>query len=121
MEALCLDLKHAAKENDDYRKVLFTGEFSQLVLMSLSEGEDIGLEKHDVDQFIYLVDGEGTAVLGDSETELEKGHAVCVPAGTWHNIINGGDEPMKLMTVYSPPAHSAGLVEEEKTAEPSMS
>jgi mannose-6-phosphate isomerase-like protein (cupin superfamily) len=114
MDALRIDLKEAAKENDSYRKVLFTGAFSQLVVMSLAEGEEIGLEKHDVDQFIYVVDGEGTGMLEGSEEELEKGDAICVPAGTWHNVVNGGDEPMKLITVYSPPEHAAGLVEEEK-------
>jgi mannose-6-phosphate isomerase-like protein (cupin superfamily) len=121
MDALKLDLKETAKENDNFRKVLFTGDFSQLVVMSLAEGEEIGLEKHDVDQFIYVVDGEGTGVLDGSEEELEKGGAICVPAGTWHNVLNSGDEPMKLITVYSPPAHPAGLVEAEKVAEtPSM-
>ena len=119
MEALRLDLKETVKDNDNYRKILFTGSFSQLVVMSLPEAEEIGLEKHDVDQFIYVVDGEGTAVLGGSEEELDKGDAVCVPAGTWHNVINRGDEPMKLITVYSPPAHPAGLVEQEKLAEAS--
>ena len=121
MEALRLDLKETAKENDNFREVLFTGAFSQVVVMSLSESGDIGLERHDVDQFIYVVDGEGTALLGGSEEELDKGDALCVPARTWHNVINGGHEPMKLFTVYSPPAHPAGLVEEEKVAEaPSM-
>ena len=121
MEALRLDLKETAKNNDNFRKVLFTGAFSQVVVMSLSDGEDIGLEKHDVDQFIYVVDGKGTAVLGGSEEDLDKGDAICVPAGTWHNVINGDHEPMKLVTIYSPPAHPAGLVEEEKVAEaPSM-
>jgi mannose-6-phosphate isomerase-like protein (cupin superfamily) len=117
MDALKLDLKETAKENDNFRKVLFTGDFSQLVVMSLAEGEEIGLEKHEVDQFIYVVDGEGTGVLDGSEKELEKGDAICVPAGTWHNVVNSGDEPMKLITVYSPPAHPAGLVEEEKVTE----
>lgn len=117
MGALRLDLKEAAKANDNYRKILFTGDYSQLVIMSLAEGEEIGLEKHDVDQFIYVVDGKGTGTLDGSEEELEKGDAICVPAGTWHNIVNGGDESMKLITVYSPPGHPAGLVEEKKVAE----
>jgi mannose-6-phosphate isomerase-like protein (cupin superfamily) len=121
MDALRLDLKETAKDNNNYRKVLFTGAFSQLVVMSLADGEEIGLEKHEVDQFIYVVDGEGTGTIEGSEEELEKGDAICVPAGTWHNIVNRGDERMKLITVYSPPAHPAGLVEEEKVAEtPSM-
>ncbi len=117
MEALRIDLKDTAKDNESYRKVLFTGAFSQLVVMSLSKGEEIGLEKHDVDQFIFVVDGEGTTVLDGSEEQFEKGDAVCVPGGTWHNVVNGGDEPMKLITLYSPPAHPAGLVEEAKVAE----
>ena len=116
MDALRIDLEEAAKDNDNFRSVLFTGTFSQLVVMSIPEADEIGLEKHDVDQFIYVVDGEGLSVLDGREERFEKGDATCVPAGTWHNVVNDGDEPMKLITVYSPPQHAAGLVEASKRA-----
>jgi len=117
MKGLTIDLKEAAKENDLFRKVLFTGANSQLVIMSIAPGEEIGLETHRVDQFLYVIDGEGVAVLGGSRTEFEKGDAVCVPAGERHNIVNTGDEPMKLVTLYSPPQHPAGLVQTSKPIE----
>jgi mannose-6-phosphate isomerase-like protein (cupin superfamily) len=111
MTALTLDLKEAAKKNDLFRKVLFTGANSQLVIMSIAPGEEIGLETHPVDQVLYVIDGEGVAVVGGSKSEFEKGDAVCVPAGERHNVVNTGHEPMKLVTVYSPPQHPAGLVQ----------
>lgn len=109
-----IDLKEAAKENDFYRKVLFTGANSQLVIMSLEPGEAIGLESHPADQFLYVVDGEGLAVVGGSEEDFEKGDAIYIPAGEAHNVVNTGDEALKLFTLYSPPQHPAGLVQESK-------
>ena len=108
------DLKHAAKENEFFRKVVFTGTGGQLVLMSLRPGEEIGTEVHDVDQLLYAVDGKGEAILGGVGHEFDKGTVVCVPAGVEHNIINTGDEPLKLFTVYAPPQHPAGTVHETK-------
>jgi len=108
------NLKKAAKENDCFRDVLFTAPKSQLVLMSLQQDEEIGMEVHDGDQVIYLVDGEGFAVVGDSKHEIEKGSVVFVPTGVRHNVVNTGDEPMKLFTIYAPPQHAAGTVEPRK-------
>lgn len=113
-----LNLKHAVKDNDFYRKVLFTGEHSQLVVMTLAPGEEIGFETHSVDQFIYVVKGEGSCVIGEDESEFEEGDAICIPAGELHNVVNtDDDEPMKLFTIYSPPQHQANLVQESKPVE----
>ena len=117
IETMQFDLKEAAKDNESYRKVIFTGPHSQLVLMSLPPGSEIGIESHPVDQFFYLVKGEGTATVGNEDYKLEKGDALCVPAGQPHNVVNTGDEPLKLFTIYSPAQHSAGL-EQKARPEP---
>jgi mannose-6-phosphate isomerase-like protein (cupin superfamily) len=111
-----VNIKKAAKDNDYFRKVLFTGTKSQLVLMSLRPGEEIGAEVHKVDQVLYVVDGEGKVVLDGAGQDFTKGAIVFVPAGVEHNVINAGDEPMKLFTIYSPPQHAAGTVHRTKAA-----
>lgn len=111
------DVKKAAKENDFFRNVIFNGAKSQLVLMSLRPGEEIGMEVHDGDQVIYVVDGEGLAFLDGSKNGIEKGSIVFIPAGAKHNIVNTDDEPMKLFTIYAPPQHAAGLVQQKKEKE----
>jgi mannose-6-phosphate isomerase-like protein (cupin superfamily) len=111
-----VNIKKDAKENDFFRKVLFTGTKSQLVLMSLRPGEEIGTEVHKVDQVLYVVDGEGKVVLDGIDKEFEKGEIAFVPAGVKHNVINTDDEPMKLFTIYAPPQHAAGTVHRTKAA-----
>ena len=104
-------------ENDHFRKVLFTGPFSQLVVISLEPGEDIGNEVHDdVDQFFRIEQGEAKFVLNNEEEHIvHDGDAVIVPAGTWHNVLNNSStEPMKLYTVYTPPEHPDGTVHKTK-------
>jgi len=108
------NIKKAAKENEYFRDVIFTATKSQLVLMSLRPGEEIGMEVHDGDQIIYVVDGEGLVVLDDSEEDVEKGSIVFVPTGLRHNVVNNDDEPMKLFTIYAPPQHAAGTVQPKK-------
>ena len=108
------DLRRAAKENDFFRRVVFTGASSQLVLMSLKPGEEIGSEMHEVDQLLYAVEGEGEAILDGVRHPFKKGMVVCVPAGTEHNFLNTDDEPLKLFTVYAPPQHQAGTVHETR-------
>jgi mannose-6-phosphate isomerase-like protein (cupin superfamily) len=108
------NIKKAAKDNDFFRKVLFTGTKSQLVLMSLRPGEEIGTEVHKVDQVLYVVDGEGKVVLDGIDRGFEKGEIVFVPAGLQHNVINTDDEPMKLFTIYAPPQHAAGAMQRTK-------
>ena len=96
--------------NNNFRQVLYTAPHSQLVLMSLLAGEEIGEEVHELDQFLRVEAGTGKAVLNDVEYPLEDGSAVVVPAGVKHNIINTGAEAMKLYTVYSPAEHKDGTV-----------
>ena len=97
-------------ENTNFRKVLYTGLHSQLVLMSLLPGEDIGNEVHHVDQFFRFEAGIGKSVIDGVEYPVSDGTAVIVPAGLEHNIINTGDKPMKLYTVYAPANHIDGRI-----------
>ena len=114
-EAKVIAVKDQAKESDAFRSVLFTGEKSQLVIMSLKPGEDIGEETHDDgDQLLYLVKGTGVVVIEGKEVAFEKGSIFCVPKGTRHNVKNLGDEPMKLFTVYAPPQHAPGTIHATK-------
>ena len=109
------NIEKLTKENDNFRKVLFTGEHMQLVLMTLLPGEDIGLEVHNnVDQFFRVDAGHGKVVMNGQEQEIEDGFAVLVPAGTEHNIVNTGDEPLRLYTIYAPPNHPDGTVHATK-------
>jgi mannose-6-phosphate isomerase-like protein (cupin superfamily) len=109
-----IDVKEAAKESDDFRKVLYTAPRSQLVIMSLLAGESIGSEVHDVDQLIYIVKGDGVAVIDDVRVPFEKGAILCVPAGARHDVINTAEKPLKLFTVYAPPQHAPGTVHRTK-------
>jgi mannose-6-phosphate isomerase-like protein (cupin superfamily) len=115
IEPRVIDANKAAEENSSFRKVLFTGTRTQLVVMALLPREEIGSEVHNaVDQLLYVVKGEGVAVIGDAEEPLRTGAMFCVPAGTTHNLINTGTEPLKLFTLYSPPQHAAGTVQTTK-------
>lgn len=101
-------------ENDNFRKVLYTAKHSQLVLMSLKPGEDIGEEVHKLDQFLRVESGTGKAVLDGAEHQITDGSAIVVPAGMRHNIINGPTSEMKLYTIYSPAEHQDGVVRATK-------
>lgn len=104
-------------ENGYFRKVLFTGKHSQLVVMSLPPEEEIGNEIHDeVDQFFRIEQGEAKFVFNGSEEHIARdGDAVVVPAGTYHNVINNSDaEELKLYTIYSPPNHPDGTIHKTK-------
>jgi len=102
--------------NDNFRKVLYTGKHSQLVLMSLGPKEEIGMEVHqDNDQFFRFEKGQGKCVIDGNEYELSDGVAVVVPAGAEHNIINTSEsEEFKLYTIYSPAHHQDGVVRKTK-------
>jgi mannose-6-phosphate isomerase-like protein (cupin superfamily) len=100
--------------NTDFRRVLYTSQFSQLVLMSLKPGEDIGEEIHELDQFLRVEAGAGVAKLGEAEHPVSDGTAIVVPAGVTHNITNTGEVPLKLYTIYSPPEHLDGTVRATK-------
>src|SRR3989344_9570594 len=108
------NLEKDTVENDNFRKVLNTTDKSQLVVMSLLPQEDIGMEVHDVDQFIRLEQGVGKAILDGEESDIEDNWAVVIPAGTHHNIINTGENEMKLYTIYTPPNHPAGTIHKTK-------
>ena len=116
MAGYLTNIEKATLDNSKFRRVLFTGPHTQLVVMSLKPGEEIGLETHDdVDQFIRVEVGHGTALLDGKEHILEDGSAVVIPAGTKHNVINNSrTEPLKLYTIYSPPEHPDGTVHETK-------
>lgn len=98
-------------ENENFRKVLYTTKRSQLVLMALKPGEDIGEEIHeDNDQFLRIESGTGKAIIDGNEYSVEDGTALVVPSGAKHNVINTGTEAMKLYTIYSPAHHKDGTV-----------
>lgn len=110
------NLEEDTVDNDNFRKVLTTTNKSQLVVMSLNPGEDIGEETHNGDQFIRIEKGEGKAVLDGEEYDIEDDFAVVIPAGTKHNIINTGSGKMKLYSVYTPPEHKDGTIHQTKEA-----
>lgn len=115
MKGYVIDIEKATKENENFRKVLYTAKNSQLVLMSIDPGQDIGEEVHELDQFLRIEAGKGKAVLNDVEYDIEDDWAVVVPAGVKHNFINTSEEePLKLYTIYSPPEHRDGVVHATK-------
>ncbi len=110
MKGFVKNIESLAVGNDDFRRVLYTAKYSQLVVMSLAPSEEIGEEVHKLDQFFRVEQGTGEAVLEGLRTAITSGFAIVVPAGTNHNIINTGSVPMKLYTLYSPPNHRDGVV-----------
>jgi mannose-6-phosphate isomerase-like protein (cupin superfamily) len=112
MKGYVQNIEEVTIANSDFRRVLYTGKHSQLVLMSLRPHEDIGMEVHeDVDQFFRIEKGEGTVVIDGAEHTVRDGSAVIVPAGAQHNVINTSDaNDLKLYTIYSPAEHKDGVV-----------
>lgn len=111
MKGFVTNIEEASLANENFRTVLYTDTRVQLVVMSLKPLEDIGEEVHELDQFIRVEEGEGSAVLDGVAHEIRSGFAIVVPQGTRHNIINtSADKPMKLYTVYAPPNHKDGTV-----------
>jgi len=109
------NIEKLTRENEFFRKVLYTAKNSQLVLMALKPGEEIGEEVHHLDQFLRIEVGHGKAVLDGAEHDIEDGSAIVVPAGTKHNFINtSSSESLKLYTIYSPPEHKDGTIHETK-------
>lgn len=115
MKGYVANIEKLSLENENFRKVLYTDKNSQLVLMSLLAGEEIGEEVHDVDQFLRVEKGAGTAILSDIPHEITDGSIILVPAGTKHNIVNSGSDSMKLYTLYMPPHHRDKVVHKTKT------
>lgn len=115
MKGYVSNIEQISLKNDNFRKVLYTTKHCQLVVMSLQPGEDIGMEVHQLDQFLRCESGRGKAVLDGVEHEISDGFVIIVPAGANHNIINTSpDQPMKLYTLYAPPNHRDGVVHETK-------
>jgi mannose-6-phosphate isomerase-like protein (cupin superfamily) len=109
------DVARMARENEDFRRVLFTTERSQLVLMALRPGEEIGEEVHEgTDQVLAFVEGEGEAVIEGEGRPVRAGGVAVVPAGTRHNFVAGRGSSLKLFTVYTPPEHPDGTVHRTK-------
>ncbi len=104
-----------ARENEDFRRVLFTAENTQLVLMTIQPGDEIGEEVHEgIDQVLAFVEGEGEAIVEGARSPVRAGSVVVIPGGTRHNFIASGNSPLKLFTVYSPPEHPDGTVHHTK-------
>lgn len=109
------NIEKLTTENTNFRKVLYTGEESQLVLMSLLPGEDIGEEVHNEnDQFFRFEAGTGKVIINETEYEVSDGDAVVVPKGAKHNVINTGADSLKLYTIYSPAHHKDGIIRATK-------
>lgn len=118
---LVININAATKQNNTYRTALWTGNHLQVTLMSINVGDDVGLEMHpNVDQFIRVEQGQGVVEMGKSKDNLSfqqivfDDSAIMVPAGTWHNVTNTGDVPLKLYTIYAPPNHPFGTVQPTK-------
>jgi mannose-6-phosphate isomerase-like protein (cupin superfamily) len=116
MKGFCENIEKATLENENFRKVIYTGKHSQLVLMSLAPNEEIGLEVHpDNDQFFRFEKGMGKVIIDGNEYEVKDGMAVVVPCGAQHNVINvSAEESLKLYTIYSPAHHVDGIVRATK-------
>jgi mannose-6-phosphate isomerase-like protein (cupin superfamily) len=104
------NLEDATKSNNDFLRVLHTAKHSQLAVMSIKVGEEIGEEVHGLDQFIRFEAGMGQVVLDGQQQEVKAEDAVIIPAGTRHNVVNTGNTDLKLYSVYSPPQHRHGSV-----------
>lgn len=116
MKGFSANIEKETLENNNFRKVLYSGKHSQLVLMSLRPNEEIGMEVHpDNDQFFRFEKGEGKCIIDGNEYDLRDGSAIVVPAGAQHNIINVSEtEGLKLYTIYSPAHHKDGIVRSTK-------
>jgi mannose-6-phosphate isomerase-like protein (cupin superfamily) len=117
----CCEYNQAAKQNDYFRIALWTGNHLQITLMSINVGEDIGLEMHpDLDQFIRIEQGQGLVRMGERQDRLNferrvyDDYAFVIPAGTWHNLINTGNVPIKLYSIYAPPQHPRETIHKTK-------
>ena len=120
-EPFIFNISHATNMNRNFRTTLWTGCNMQLTLMCIPVGGDIGVEMHeDVDQFIRLESGHAKVYMGNCRNSLcekariNENYAVIIPAGTWHNIVNIGNQPLKLYSLYAPPQHPYGTIHPTK-------
>lgn len=115
MTGFIINIEEKSLQNGYFREVLFTTDKSQLVVMALKPGEEIGMEVHpEHDQFIRIESGKGKAIMNGEEHEISDGSAVVIPAGTQHNVVNTSEEVMKLYTIYTPPEHKPGTIHKTK-------
>ncbi len=115
MKGYCDNIEQRTVENQDFRRVLYTGRNLQLVLMTQPPGCDIGEEVHDDrDQFFRIEEGSGIVYIDGAANRVEGDFAVIVPAGARHNVVNDGDRPLRLYTIYGPPEHKDGTVHPDK-------
>lgn len=123
LEPFIININQAAIQNPYYRVALWTGNHMQLTLMSIPPGEDIGLESHNVDQYLRVEEGSGLASLGYSidrlnlQQQVFPDDVIFVPAGAWHNLLNNSDIPLKISSIYSPPEHPYGTLQPTKADE----
>ena len=117
MQGFVANIEQKTLENEAYRKVLYTAKNSQLVLMTIQPGDEIGEEVHELDQFIRFEAGQATVTIDGVAHEVSADWAVVIPAGSKHNVVNTGSEPLRLYSIYSPPEHKHGTVHETKTDE----
>ena len=111
MKGFVGDIEQLTEENTHFRRVLYTGKYLQLVLMSLKPGEEIGAEVHeDRDQFFRVEKGNGEVEIDGVRTAVKSDEAIIVPAGARHNLVNTGSEPLQVYTLYGPPEHKEGTV-----------
>jgi mannose-6-phosphate isomerase-like protein (cupin superfamily) len=120
-EPFVVNINQAAKQNNTFRTAIWTGNHLQVTLMSINTGDSIGLEIHpDVDQFLRIEEGQGLVQMGKNKADLNfmrnvgDDSAIMVPAGTWHNLTNTGDVPLKLYSIYAPPEHPFGTIHQTK-------
>lgn len=117
MKGFVGDIEGLTEENSDFRRVLYTGKNLQLVLMAIQPGEEIGVETHaDRDQFFRVEKGNGEVWIDGHRSKIKSDVAIVVPAGARHNIVNTGDTPLRLYTLYAPPEHRDGTVQATKAA-----
>ncbi len=116
MQPFVKNIEKETLENDNFRTVLYTSTYGQVVLMSLLPNEEIGMEVHEsTDQFFRIDSGEGKVIINGEEFVISDGYAVVVPAGAQHNVINtSGERPLKLYTIYMPPHHKDGTIHHNK-------
>lgn len=116
-----IDIEKVAEQNNTFRTAIWTGKNLQVTVMSIKSGEDVGVEVHpEMDQFLRIEDGEGVIQMGNRKDNLtlmrrvEEDDAIMIPAGTWHNLTNTSNEPLKLHSIYAPPEHPFGTIHQTK-------
>lgn len=117
MKGFVLNIEKETLKNTDYRRVLYTTKNSQLVLMNIQPRDEIGEERHELDQFIRIEQGKGLLIIDGAEYQVEDDWAFVIPGGACHNVINTGEEEMKLYSIYSPPEHKDQTIHATKAEE----